>query len=112
LKLIDKFKGMAKVNINDVGSCYLWSDLWENKVPMQEYPELYSFTKSKTVSLAKAKGFNNLLDLFHLPLSQQAFAQLAQLESDLQHLTLNEDPDHWSCIWNSGSSQWPEPTNI
>jgi hypothetical protein len=34
------------------------------------------------------------------------------LESDLQHLTLNEDPDHWSCIWNSGSSQWLEPTNI
>jgi hypothetical protein len=27
LKLLDKFKGIARVNINDAKSCYLWLDL-------------------------------------------------------------------------------------
>ena len=36
LKLLDKFKGLAMVNINNAKSCYLWTDLWSNKVPMHE----------------------------------------------------------------------------
>ena len=102
LKLLDKFKGIARVNINDAKSCYLWLDLWENKVPMQAYPELFSFAKSKTTSLVQAKNCTNLLDLFHLPLSQQAFTQLSLIQGELQQLTLNLEPDTWSCIWSSG----------
>ena len=49
LKLLDKFKGLAIVNINDVKSCYLWSDLWNGKVPLIAYPELYSYAKSKKI---------------------------------------------------------------
>lgn len=28
LKLLDKFKGMAAVTLEDRSSCFLWSDLW------------------------------------------------------------------------------------
>jgi len=76
LKLLDKFKGLARVNINNAKSFLLWSDMWNDKVPMIAYPELYSFIKSKNTILAEAKTSDNLLNLFHLPLSQQAFGQL------------------------------------
>jgi hypothetical protein len=79
LKLLDKFKGIAMVNVNNAKSCYLWSDLWNNRVPMLTYPELFSFAKSKSTILAEAVTMDNLLELFNLPLSQQAFQQLNQL---------------------------------
>jgi len=74
-----------------------------NKVPMHSFPELFSFVKSKTTILAAGKECENLLDLFHLPLSQQAFHQLTILDSDLQQLAVNENSDQWTCIWNSKS---------
>jgi hypothetical protein len=45
LKLLDKYKGLATVNINNGKSCYLWLDLWNNRVPKYSYPELFSFAK-------------------------------------------------------------------
>lgn len=102
LKLLDKFKGIAMVNVNNAKSCYLWSDLWNNRVPMLTYPELFSFAKSKSTILAEAVTMDNLLELFNLPLSQQAFQQLNQLQQDLQQLTINDQADSWTCMWNSG----------
>ena len=32
LKLLDSFKGMAMVNVQDGKSCYFWLDLWDNIV--------------------------------------------------------------------------------
>lgn len=98
LKLLDKFKGMGMVNINNAKTCFLWSDLWNGKVPMISYPELYSFSKSNTTILGEAKNRNNILDLFNLPLSQEAFNQPGQLQQDLSLLELNENNDIWTCI--------------
>jgi hypothetical protein len=102
LKLTDKFKGLAAVNINNARSCYLWTDLWNSKVPMQAYLELFSFVKSSSTILAEAISRENILDFFNLPLSQQAFLQLNQLQQDFHQLALNEQSDSWTCIWNSG----------
>jgi hypothetical protein len=83
-------------NVKNGGSCYLWSDLWNNKVPMQAYPELFSFAKSKTITLVAGKDCPDLLSFFHLPLSNQVYTQLALLSSDIQILTLTEEPDVWT----------------
>jgi hypothetical protein len=50
--------------------------------------ELFSFVKSKTTTLAAGKDCPDLSFLFHLPLSNQAFAQMEQINSDFQQLTL------------------------
>jgi hypothetical protein len=101
LKLLDKFKGMAMVNINNAKTCFLWSDIWNGNVPMISYPELHLFSKSNTTILAEAKN-RNILDLFNLPLSQEALNQLGQLQQDLSLLGLNENNDIWTCIRNFG----------
>ena len=69
---------------------------------MLSYMELHSFSKSNTTVLAEAKNRNNILDLFNLSRSQEAFSQLAQLQQDLNSLQLNENNDLWTCIWNFG----------
>ncbi|WVZ51719.1 hypothetical protein U9M48_002834, partial [Paspalum notatum var. saurae] len=43
----------------------------------------------------------DLLDVFHLPMSEEAFEQLQAFYDDLQELTL--DHDRWSYIWNSNN---------
>ena len=53
-----------------------------------KYAELLTFERGK------------ILVPLHLPLSQQAHAQMAQVQRDLHEITLNDMPDSWSYIWN------------
>jgi hypothetical protein len=63
---------------------------------------LYSYAKSKTTILADARNMENILELFHLPFSQQAFEQFNQLQQELEFLNLNNNDDSWTCMWDSG----------
>ena len=81
------------VNINNA-KLVTYGQIFQNgKVPMLSYMELHSFSKSNTTVLAEAKNRNNILDLFNLSLSQEAFSPLAQLQQDLNSLQLNENND-------------------
>jgi hypothetical protein len=74
LKLIDPYKGMGKCKIGDGKSAYFWSDLWhEDQCLHQKFHHLVSFAKCTDLSVHKAISSDYLEDLFHLPLSQQAF---------------------------------------
>lgn len=65
-------------------TCFLWTDLWLDTVLATNYPELFSFAKNKTITVSMAKATNNLHELFHLPLSQEAFAQFIHLQSSFK----------------------------
>jgi hypothetical protein len=84
-----------------VGGCILMLPLdgpVERKVANACLPRtVFSFEKSKAATLAECcKARENLLDVFRLPLSQQAFNQLALLENGLRQITLNENTDYRS----------------
>jgi hypothetical protein len=51
LKLLDKFKAMAKVEIRSGSSCFLWEDLWGDEILTQKILELLSFVKKKATSV-------------------------------------------------------------
>jgi hypothetical protein len=75
LKLLPSFKDMARVSIQDGKSCLLWHDIW-NDVPCSEaFPELFSFVRNQNSSFYWAANTQDFYDLFHLPLSPEAFAQ-------------------------------------
>ena len=92
---------MGLVNIQNGESRLLWEDLWLGIVSSQAYPKLFFFAKNKRITLSKAKSIIPLHNLFHLPLSIEAFVELQQLEQDLQGITLTPEHDWWSYIWNS-----------
>lgn len=41
VKLLDKFKGMARVEVKDGRSCQLWEDLWDDNLLKHKFPELF-----------------------------------------------------------------------
>jgi hypothetical protein len=91
LKLLDTFKGLASVSLQNGRSCNMWTDLWGSLVPCQAFPELFSFAKRKSISVQKAKEIESLEQPFHLPLSTQDFQQLNDLLEALeQHANADE----------------------
>lgn len=101
MKLLDKFKGMARVEIENGSSCSLWEDLWGNEIPCQKYPELFSFAKNKQIVFAEGHAQIPLHNLFHPPLSQQAHVQLLMLQEMLDEIVISDASDKWVYIWNS-----------
>lgn len=101
LKLLNKFKGLANVSINDGRSCLLWDDLWGEDTLAHKYPEHLSFAKKRQISFKQGISRTPLHGFFHLPLSQQAHAQLINLQEELNGFVLDSSPDTWSYIWNS-----------
>jgi hypothetical protein len=53
LKLLDTYKGMALVNLQNGSTCLLWFDLWGGQVQRRQYPELFSFVRNKQMSFKK-----------------------------------------------------------
>ena len=100
-KLLDKFKGIATVNLADGRTCLLWWDIWEGQVCAQAYPKLLSFNKLENLSVQKAWSSTSIEQLFHLPLSSEAYSQLLVLCDKLDGLNLISNHDPWSYIWGS-----------
>lgn len=69
LKLLDAYKEMAMVNIQDGVSCLFWDDLWLNRVHKIQYPKLFSFARNTRISLRFALEVEGSNNLFHLPIS-------------------------------------------
>jgi hypothetical protein len=71
------------VQAKDSALVYLWKDQWLSQALKLSSPELFSFVKKKNITLKKALSCN-FTYLFHLPLSEQAYEQLLQVQNFLQ----------------------------
>ena len=101
MKLTTKYKGFSMIEIKDGKTCLLWDDLWNGGVPKLQFPELYSFTKKKSITIQEAKELSQLHTIFHLPLSEEAFAQYENLLDNLNNLATTDSKDIWRYIWGS-----------
>lgn len=54
IKLNDQYKGIASVIPGSGNTIMFWKDQWSGIVPMQVFPELYSFAKKPNLSVWKA----------------------------------------------------------
>ena len=89
------------VNLKDGRTVHLWQDLWNNQVHRLLYPQLHSFAKKEQVTVAQAKDLEQLHELFHLPLSEQAYQQYILLSTELDNIHIQMDQDIWTYIWGS-----------
>lgn len=62
----------------------------------QKYPELFSFSTRKDISLQKTMEDQDLEEHFHRPLSTQAYSQFLQLQTDFK----NRQPQNQDDIWH------------
>jgi hypothetical protein len=104
LKLLDIYKAMARCNIGDGSSVSFWTDLWENNCLHQTFPHLVTFAKFTDWTVEKVVHTEYLEDMFHLPLSQQAYEEFQSLESLCQRTlrTIHAgNKDTWTYIWGN-----------
>jgi hypothetical protein len=80
LKLLDIYKGMAKCIVGNGKTMNFWIDLWEQNCLYQRFPHLFTFAKHTDWNVEKVINTEFLEDLFHLPLSQQAYEEFQNLE--------------------------------
>jgi hypothetical protein len=104
IKLLDLYKAMARCNIGNGKTASFWTDLWEENCMHQKFPHLVSFAKHTDWSVHRVIHTEYLEDLFHLPLTQQAFEEFQDLEVVCQNtLTVIQEgnSDNWSYIWGN-----------
>jgi hypothetical protein len=97
LKLIDTYKGLAKCNIGDGKSSLFWLDNCLQHV----LPHLFTYVRNHFMSVREVIDSEFLEDLFHLPLSQQAYSEISIMENICQHARekiSENDLDKWSYI--------------
>jgi len=63
---------------------------------LQNFPQAHSFAKNKRITVHTAFNQEETLSLFNLPLSQQAFQQVTNIQCKIDSIKLNEhDKDIW-----------------
>lgn len=55
LKLLNSYKGLSIVQLQNGSTCILWDDMWAHMVPKLPFRELYSFAHHKSISVQNAK---------------------------------------------------------
>ena len=104
LKLLDNYKSLARCNIGDGKSAYFWTDLWHSHCLQDMFPHLFSFVKNKDATVHTILQTEYLEDLFHLPLTVQAFQEFEAMEDICIALRASDTldcTDTWSYIWGT-----------
>lgn len=115
LKLVDLFKSMAKCNVGDGRSVSFWTDLWHSNCLHIGMPHLFSFAKDTQLTVFKVTQMEFLEDMFHLPLSVQAYDEFLQLEQicdDLRSSQFNDCTDTWSYLWGTANFSAAKAYNV
>lgn len=73
LKLVPRYKHMAKATIEKGNSITAWQDDWGASNIKEIYPELYSFTLNHHISIREFTVSHYPFAHFYTPLSEQAF---------------------------------------
>jgi hypothetical protein len=102
--LLNCYKGIAQATARQGYSIIFWQDLWDGKFLGQSYPHLYSFTNQENITLQFVLQVNDLQDLFHLALSEEAYTQFCDLHIYLQGVQITNNFGQWKYIW--GSNQY------
>jgi hypothetical protein len=101
LKIQGAFKDLARVEIEDGKTTLLWHDNWDGLCKSARFSELWSFASFKDVNIHQARlALPN--EMFHTPLSAEAFDQLLALQDILANIQLHDHNDKWLC--NASSS--------
>jgi hypothetical protein len=88
------------VEIGDGKTILLWHDNWDGMCKSVRYPKLWSFASIKDITIHQARTTASH-EMFHTPLSVEAFEQFHALQDLLANLPQHDQRDKWLC---NGSS--------
>jgi hypothetical protein len=98
---LDNYKGLASPIIGNGSTILFWDDLWNNGIPKQQYPELFSFANYTKLSIVEVKQKEHLFRVFQLPLSEQAYEQYLNFSGIWDRIIINNIKVRWTYIRGS-----------
>src|SRR4051812_33657286 len=107
-QLLDKFIAVSKCTFGDGITARFWLDIWrdnQQQLLAHTWARLFSFAKDSTISIHEVLQTDELLTLFYLPLSVEAFEELQLLRHlVMDHLAEDQSPDVWSLGFGTGGT--------
>lgn len=101
LKNLQEFKQMVQIQIKNGETCLFWQDNWGQHCLKNRYPELLSFVKNKSISVAAAWAQQDMTQMFHLPVSEIAYNQFQTVNQELAQIQLTNEQDIWKYQWGN-----------
>jgi hypothetical protein len=84
MKLFDIYRQVTHCKLGNGETILFWSDNWKDLVIDERFPRLFSFAKDKLISVKEALQITDPAQAFHLPISNEAAAELRTLQDMLR----------------------------
>ena len=102
MRLNNIYRSVSQCFIGNGSTVCFWEDRWLPGVLSTKYPRLASFARNRYASVQEIMTSIDLDNLFILPLTQQAFEEMLQLQEGIQNVSIEEDDkDTWCPSWGS-----------
>jgi hypothetical protein len=102
LRLNILFRGIARCEIGDGAIVTFWEDIWAGEILAYKFPRLFSYARNDSTSVEQIMKAEDLDSIFHLPLSQEAFDEMLQLQDHLSGVQYDQTgEDTWTFIWGN-----------
>jgi len=102
MRLNNIYRSVSQCFIGNGSTVCFWEDRWLPDVLSTKYPRLASFARNRYASVQEIMTSIDLDNLFILPLTQQAFEEMLQLQEGIQNVSIEEDDkDTWCPSWGS-----------
>jgi hypothetical protein len=80
LKLLTTYKGLSQASLGVGDTILFLSNMWTGKILKLEYAQLFSFAINAKITLKTLVELEEFQDLFHLPLTEEAYEQFCELD--------------------------------
>jgi hypothetical protein len=77
--------------------------LWNGRLVQSDFFHLFTFALDDNITLKSVLAQVSLQDIFHLPMSEEAFSEFCEIDVLLQSFQASDISDSWSYIWGSKS---------
>jgi hypothetical protein len=102
---LDKYRQVATVLPGKGDTFLFWLDCWKfenSNTPISErYPRIFSYALDDKLTAEEVYAVDDITQLFHLPLSSQAYEELQELSSHMRRNPLAVGKDSWIYVWGS-----------
>jgi len=99
LRLNVLYRGIARCSLGDGSTVLFWGDLWGPVVLAQAFPNLSQAATNTSASVMDIMAAPDLVSIVNLPLSQQAYEELVDMQDLLSSIAnVPGSNDHWSFI--------------
>lgn len=95
---------MAKCTVKTGDTIKFCTHHWTDNILKDQWPHLFSFAINENCSVKDLLASEAPSDLFHLPLSEEAFHEFGMLQEFSQGLELQEEKDIWEYTWGKSYS--------